>query len=185
MKPTDELKAEHEAIKQMLRIMGKVCDNLDAQKKVEPKDLEAIVEFIQVFADKCHHAKEEGTLFPAMIDAGIPAQGGPVSVMLAEHFRGRDYVKNIKAAIAAYKNGEPQAAQQIVDNARGYIALLGQHIDKEDFILYPMADRVLSETAQRRLEKEFARIEDEIVGHGKHEQFHDLLERLAKVYLSD
>ena len=28
-----------------------------------------------------------------MIDAGVPAEGGPISVMLAEHNEGRNFVK--------------------------------------------------------------------------------------------
>jgi hemerythrin-like domain-containing protein len=46
-----------------------------------------------------------------------------------------------------------------------------------------MADRVLTEAKQRELEKEFSRIEEEIVGHGVHEKFHALLEELSGIYL--
>lgn len=151
---------------------------------MEPKHLEDIVGFIHVFADKYHHAKEEDTLFPAMADAGIPREGGPIAVMLAEHVKGREYVKKVKDAIPAYQGGDPKAAPKIPANARSYIALLRQHIDKEDFVLYPMADRVLSEAAQERHEREFACIEGEIAGGEKHEQFHEPLDRSAKIYLS-
>jgi hemerythrin-like domain-containing protein len=74
VKPTEELKKEHEAIKLMIRIMGSVSDRLESGKKVDPKHLDSILEFIKVFADKCHHAKEEDLLFPAMEKAGIPLE---------------------------------------------------------------------------------------------------------------
>jgi DUF438 domain-containing protein len=93
MKPTEELKKEHEAIKLMVRIMGSVSDRLESGKKVDPKHLDSILEFIKVFADKCHHAKEEDLLFPVMEKAGIPKEGGPVGMMLLEHDEGRQYVK--------------------------------------------------------------------------------------------
>jgi hemerythrin-like domain-containing protein len=64
----------------------------------------------------------------------------------------------------------------------GNAALLGPHIEKEDHILYPMADRLLTEAKQKELEKEFARIEEEIVGHGVHKKFHALLEELSGIY---
>src|SRR3546814_15085307 len=38
------------------------------------------------------HGKEEGLLFPAMIEAGLSADGGPISVMLSEHEQGRALV---------------------------------------------------------------------------------------------
>jgi hemerythrin-like domain-containing protein len=183
MKPTQELSHEHEAIKVMLRIMGKACDKIEAGKAVDPDHLDQMVEFVQVFADKCHHAKEEDRLFPAMADAGVPVQGGPIGVMLLEHNKGREYVRAVKAAVPGYRAKDKAATQKIMVNARGYAALLGPHIDKEDHILYPMADQVLSEAKQKELEKEFARIEEEIVGHGVHEKFHALLEELSGLYL--
>jgi hemerythrin-like domain-containing protein len=183
MKPTLELSREHEAIKAMLRIVGKVCDRIDAGTDVEPDHLDRIVEFIQVFGDKCHHAKEEDRLFPAMAAAGVPVQGGPIGVMLIEHTKGREYVRAAKDAIPGYRAKDKSAARKVTANARGYAALLGPHIDKEDHILYPIADRVLSPETQHELEREFARIEEEIVGRGVHERFHALLEELAALYI--
>jgi hemerythrin-like domain-containing protein len=183
MNPTDELKNEHKAIKTMLAIMGEVCNALDAGSPVDPGHLDEIVEFVQVFADKCHHAKEEDLLFPAMVEAGIPKEHGPIGAMLAQHEKGRAYIQNVKKAAADYRGGNPKAARTISDNARGYAALLSQHIDKEDHILYPMADARLTAAKQAELLKAFERVEKEIVGAGKHEQFHAMLERLEKIYL--
>lgn len=63
-----------------------------------------------------------------------------------------------------------------------YISLLSQPIFKEDNILYPMGDARLTEEAQEELEKEFERVEKEIVGEGKHEYFEALLEELRAKY---
>lgn len=183
MNPTEELKKEHEAIKLMLRILGIVSEKLESGEKVNAKHLDEIVEFIQVFADKCHHGKEEDLLFPAMASVGFPRDRGPVCVMLIEHKEGRGYVKEMKEGIADYKAGKMESASKIAENARNYAALLSQHIEKEDNVLYPMADANLSEAKQKELEKGFERVENEIVGRGKHEEFHRLLHRLKETYL--
>jgi hemerythrin-like domain-containing protein len=151
---------------------------------VEPVDLERMVEFIRGFADRCHHGKEEDLLFCAMEEAGIPRQGGPIGVMLHEHTVGRNYVQGMAEGIAAYKAGDSQAAARIAESARGYVALLTQHIHKEDNILYPMADRVLSSAKQAELLQGFARVESERVGPGKHEEYHGLLDRLEEAYVN-
>ena len=182
MKPTEQLKEEHRAIKLMLRIAEKVCEKLESGEQVDPEHLERIVEFIRVFADKCHHGKEEDLLFTAMEEAGIPKKGGPIGVMLTEHDIGRGYVKGMSEAIAKYKAGDRKASSEIVRNARSYIALLNQHIDKEDNILYPMADMHLSEGKQEELLEEFEKVERERIGAGKHEEFHKLLDHLEAVY---
>jgi hemerythrin-like domain-containing protein len=102
--------------------------------------------------------------------------------MLTEHDMGRGYVRGMSEAIAKYKAGDGKASSAIVGNARNYIALLTQHIDKEDNILYPMADVHLSEDKQKELLEEFERVERERIGVGKHEEFHELLDHLKQVY---
>lgn len=185
MSPTEQLKEEHEAIKLMLKILEKVCEKLESKEEVNPEHLERIVEFIKVFADKCHHGKEEDLLFPAMEEAGIPKEGGPIGVMLTEHNMGRDYVKGMNEAVAKYKTGDRTVSPKIVENARNYIRLLTPHINKEDNILYQMADMRLSKEKQEELLEEFERVESEIIGADKHEEFHQLLRNLKQVYLGD
>jgi hemerythrin-like domain-containing protein len=185
MKPTEQLKEEHQAIKLMLRISERVCEKLESGEEVNPEHLEQMIEFIKVFADKCHHGKEEDLLFTAMEEVGIPKEGGPIGVMLTEHDMGRGYVRGMSEAVTRYKAGDRKALSGIVGNARNYIALLTQHIDKEDNILYPMADKHLSEDKQKALLEEFERVERERIGAGKHEEFHDLLNHLQEVYLED
>jgi hemerythrin-like domain-containing protein len=185
MKPTEDLKKEHEAIKLMLRILEKVSERLEAGEKVSAEHLDRILEFIRVFADKCHHGKEEGLLFQAMEKAGIPGERGPIGVMLYEHGEGRNFVKGMSDAVERYKKGEKKAGREVAKNARNYASLLSQHIEKEDNVLYPMADGRLSAAAQEELEKGFEKIEKEVIGPGRHEEFHELLHRLEDEYLKE
>ena len=131
--------------------------------------------------DKCHHGKEEDLLFPAMEQAGIPRQG-PIGVMLAEHEKGRGYVKAINTALEKFKAGDKSAAAAITDNAEGYIDLMLGHIDKEDNILYPMGDQRFSKEKDEELFEGFEKIEEERIGVGKHEEFHKLLHNLKEIY---
>lgn len=183
MKPTDQLKEEHQAIKLMLKILEAISLKLEKGKKVDSDHLDKILDFIRLFADRCHHAKEEDSLFIAMEKAGIPKEAGPIGMMLEEHQLGRDYVKAMGQAVAEYKKGEKGASEDIVENSRGYISLLDQHIDKEDNILYFMADAHLSERVQKELLGQFEKIEEERIGPGRHEAFHKLLHQLKEIYL--
>ncbi|MBC7237635.1 MAG: hemerythrin domain-containing protein [Chloroflexi bacterium] len=184
MKPTEELKEEHDAIKRMLRILERMADRLDAREDVRIEDIREAIGFIQGFADRCHHAKEEDLLFPAMEAAGVPRQTGPIAVMLAEHEQGRAHVRAMIKALDEHVAGVSDAAQRLADNARAYTALLRQHIDKEDGILYVIADARLSPRQQEELEKGFARVEREVIGAGQHETYHALLDRLSAAYLT-
>lgn len=184
MSATQVLVEEHEGIRLMLRILGKVCDRLEAGEAIDADHLAQIVEFLQVFADQCHHAKEEELLFPAMEAAGVPREQGPIGVMLYEHTLGRGYVSSMAETLAAYRAGEEAQAAAFASHARNYIALLTQHIEKENNILFPMADRTLSEQIQARLVEQFDDVERERIGPGRHEAFHEMMSDLEAVYLA-
>jgi hemerythrin-like domain-containing protein len=100
--------------------------------------LDQLIEFFIVFVDKCHHGKEEELLFPALEAIGVQRDGGPIGVMLAEHQQGREYVQKMNEAFSQYNEGDRAAATKLAKNARAYIALLRQHIDKENNVLFPI-----------------------------------------------
>jgi len=182
MKPTEELLQEHIAIRTMLGILENACQQIDAGRAPKSADLEKMLEFLRVFADKCHHAKEEQYLFPAMERAGVPKEQGPIGVMLAEHDLGRTHIRSMMKELERYEEGEKPALQKFAREARGYAQLLDQHIEKENQILFPLADRILSGENMEHLSKDFERMEVEIVGAGRHEEFHVWLRELKQVY---
>jgi hemerythrin-like domain-containing protein len=177
---TEDLKTEHRAIERMLAVLEAAAQRLESGQRVRPGLLREAVDFVRNFADRCHHGKEEENLFPRMEAAGVPRAGGPLGVMLAEHDQGRRYVAAIANAIDAYEGGDGSAAAIIAESARGYVGLLRQHIGKEDNVLFPMADRVLSLEDQRELEQRFEEIETEVMGPGVHERYHRLLDDLER-----
>lgn len=183
MRATEDLVAEHAGIKRMLAVLEQVAARLDAGHGIPAGRLSAMVEFLQVFADRCHHAKEEGVLFPAMEAAGVPRQGGPIGVMLAEHVTARAHVQAMAESAASAGGGERPAGATFAAHARAYAVLLRSHIDKEDHVLYPMADRVLGEKREAELAEEFERIERDVIGPGRHEAFHHLLDELEAEYV--
>jgi len=179
-KPTELLVAEHDIIERMLNVLNEAADRLQRGDAVAAELFVKAADFIQNFADRCHHAKEEDILFKLMGERGIPTQGGPIAVMLIEHNQGRGYRKGLADAAERLKNGDASAEQAVIENARNYSALLSQHIQKENNILYPMANQILSEQDQQNLQREFERVENDVIGKGVHEKYHHLVEELEK-----
>jgi hemerythrin-like domain-containing protein len=182
MKATDELKKEHRGIEVMLDIMTAVSARADQYETLNAADLDAMMEFLTVFADKCHHGKEEEYLFPALEEAGIRREGGPIGVMLYEHTQGRALIAKLKEAVAGYKAGEKSALKGFSSASGEYVKLLTAHIQKEDHALFPMADARLSSTKDEWLCEKFELLERERIGEGKHAEFHALLKRLKAQY---
>ncbi len=176
MRATETLREEHRAIERMLAVLETAADGLDAGERPPASLFRDAVDFVRNFADKCHHGKEEDNLFPRMEGRGVPREGGPLGMMLHEHDLGRQYVGAVDGAIEAYEAGDEGAAETIAENARQYAELLRGHIAKENAVLFPMADRVLTEEDQRDLEERFERVEAELMGPGVHERYHRMLD---------
>jgi hemerythrin-like domain-containing protein len=183
MKATDHLIHEHEAVLKMIKILEAIAQKLDKGENVWASDLEAALNFLRVFVDKCHHGKEENILFPKLVETGIPNEGGPVGMMLREHVIGRGYIAGFAEGTEKYKSGDKKAITDITENIRGYGELLTSHIFKENNVLYKMADMHLTAQQQTELLENFEKLEDEVIGRGGHEQYHALLERLEQQYL--
>jgi len=149
--PTDVLREEHRVILRALDALETAGGRLAAGRALPEGWWPDILAWLRGFADRNHHAKEETSLFPAMVKAGVPSAGGPIAVMLEEHGRGR-------ALIHAMETGEPA---ERAARAREYVGLLRDHIDKENGVLFPLADAVLDEAAQRALQSEFEAVEVE------------------------
>jgi hemerythrin-like domain-containing protein len=143
MKAIDILMEEHRVIERVLDAVEGATYHLEQGHSVRAGFFQDAAEFFAGFADGTHHRKEEGVLFPAMIDAGIPAQGGPIPVMLMEHEQGRTLVRAMREAASRLELGEPEAAQRVVSSARSFVALLRDHIVKEDEVLFPMAAQLI------------------------------------------
>lgn len=179
--PVEILMHEHRIIERALRALGGICRRLESGVSVPPDVPAQLVEFIQTFADRCHHGKEEKHLFPTLEARGVPREGGPIGVMLQEHEQGRGLVRAMADAAAAYARGEGEAAARFVAAARQYRDLLTQHIFKEDHVLFQIARNVLDAPTQAALVEAFDR-EEVALGVGTHQQYEALVAELEKAW---
>ncbi|HXE74746.1 MAG TPA: hemerythrin domain-containing protein [Candidatus Xenobia bacterium] len=176
---TAVLRKEHDAILQMLDATEILAQRLSAGMAVEPERLTEMLEFFQIFADRCHHGKEEDLLFPLLERKGLLRAGGPVGVMLDEHEQGRALIRSMNESARGYREREANAGRRYADASRRYAALLRQHIEKENNILFMLADRLLSPAEQEELAQAFERAEVEKIGAGTHERLHALMQKFT------
>ena len=181
MYATQQLRDEHEGIRVMLSVLEHLAGELQQGATVDAGDLASILDFLRTFADKCHHGKEEELLFPALAVAGLPEHSGPIAVMLSEHTQGRAFIRGMGKALAQLP--DTAARLTFAENALGYVHLLRAHIEKENQVLFMMAEMRLPAAEHARLLEAFERIETERIGAGKHEQFPALLHALRDRYL--
>ncbi|MBZ5579620.1 MAG: hemerythrin domain-containing protein [Acidobacteriia bacterium] len=159
MHPTEILSQEHRAIEVRLNDLEVRIRALEPAAIFPRAFFDEALDFFRHFADGCHHAKEENLLFPLLKERGVPEQGGPIGVMLAEHDEGRAYLKAVRDNLDAAERGSATAREAVCASAEAYIDLLRRHIYKEDHILFRMAQMVLQPDDVAELQKQFAAVE--------------------------
>ena len=135
---TEELRQEHQAVLQLLNEMNRVLDSANTSTAASWKPFfENALEYFKRDV-ATHFKKEEDALFPAM-EGHIGRNGGPIAVMLNEHQLHNSLLKELGDAVTA---GNLAGLRSVWEN---FNPLLTMHIAKEDSVLFPMAEHMLTE----------------------------------------
>ena len=184
MKPTENLKYEHQAVKLMLKIMSKISESIKSKEVFYTKDVEEIVDFLVVYFDKGHRIKEEKFFYPAFKFDDIQMKNDCI-VLLNEHLLGKSYLNEIICCVENCKIGSTFSCEKIADCMINYVTLIQNHIQKEENIYFPYADQVLSEDNQIELSKQFQTIDNKIIGTEVQKGFDELLKEMEYKYLKE
>ncbi|MBT3982294.1 MAG: hypothetical protein HOE90_13130 [Bacteriovoracaceae bacterium] len=139
MQCTEILMKEHETI---LARVSQLEQTLESKVSENIEAIDKTIEFIQKYADEFHHAKEEDIYFKWMIDKNPMFEGGPIHCMLDEHNKGRSFIKTAVAEMDKIKSDPTHSEEQVKESLTNFIDLIRAHIDKENNVLYQMAEQV-------------------------------------------
>lgn len=181
MKATDNLITDHTTIERLLDCLDQAVVRLTEPSALEARHLLEATDFIEHFADQHHHYKEEHILFQALTDRGMPQQGSPVAVMLHEHDQARSYTRDLRAAAERMADGDESARTDAAQAATGYSQLLRQHIFKENNILFPLANQIISSDDVDAIDEEFEQFNQQAQQQDIRQTCLALLDDLEKV----
>lgn len=157
MLPVAPLMIEHRLIEKMIAVIRKEIDRCESEGNINPEFIDAAVDFIRTYADKCHHGKEEDVLFRDLRGKELPgALKGIVSELIDEHQLGRKAVKDLVEAKQRYIRGDKQAVPAILDCLRYMTDFYPKHIEKEDrHFFLPCMNYFTSEEKEAMLKEEW------------------------------
>ncbi len=195
---TKELVDEHKLIKKMISVLENAVKRFKENNDLDILIFEKAIDFIPNYADKFHHAKEEDILFKEMLNKNMPKEDGPIQAMLIEHEQGRDFVKGMKKSIDELNKSkdnkkkeeknrkdedkikQDEIKQNLIKNAKGYIELLKEHIDKEDNILYPLAEKIFNDDEKQKQLTAFDKANKNKGGKNTVEKYEKIVKDLEK-----
>lgn len=175
-KATQDLRNEHGVILRVMKVADKMVSGTAKEKDVLIQHYGDLVFFLKIFADKCHHGKEEVYLFPELVKNGVANDSGIISELLLEHTLGREYITLMDKSLGSKNTSEFEI--YLIK----YRDLIREHIKKETNILFALADKILNDKIQDELFEKFEDHEENVIGHGVHEKLHSNIKVWENVY---
>jgi len=175
----DYLIAEHELIERSMAVLKTCLDNFD--KAVNQHfQMQRALDFLLAFGDTMHNRKEENILFPLMIQRGLPAEGGPIGVMLMEHESERALLQRMLVQLTGLATAPEEMREDFRQQGIDYLKIRAEHIWKENDILYPMGRKVLTPEDETRLLEEFIAIDTRTYGDQARHHYRQMVEEVEQ-----
>ena len=178
---TSELEAEHRVIQKVVSCMAALQHDIEEGRAPDIEALRRVVEFMQLYGDGLHHGKEEKLLFPALEARGVPVKGCPIGALLAEHVEGRRLIGELSAAIDACEQRDETQAGVIAQTLAELVRLYPAHIWKEDFLAFPMSEKILGPEEKADLAVRYEAV-NEAMGAKERERLEALAESLMQAH---
>lgn len=140
MQPIGPLMIEHRLIERMVALMRQELERIRANIAVDPEFafvdpvfIDTAVDFLRIYADRCHHGKEEDILFAELATKDLtPDLKKTMDDLTADHVQAREYTGELVKAKENYLRQEPDAVNQILSYLDRLTSMYPQHIETED-----------------------------------------------------
>lgn len=176
---TVSLRRDHELIEKAVKAMESTIQLLNDGKQIPESILLPTIDFSKNFTDICHHTKEEKSLFPALEQAGLPSNMGPIPIMLMDHKRTREIATQMEESAKEYLSSGDSA--KLISDMQQYVEHVTEHLWKENNRLFMMAEARLQYVSEK-VDKELNEIENsQLKDLGKSRaDYEQLVETLSK-----
>lgn len=161
---------EHRWIERVIADLQRRLGGPSPRRPIDPAYVERVVDFLQTYADRCHHGKEEDILFRDLEHKALePALAASMRELVSEHEWARATTRRLVSAnaslVAGNKESIPDVHRLLADLASFYT----KHIEKEDKNFFRPAVAYLSADEQEAMLGEFARFDASLI-HEKYRQ---------------
>ncbi|WP_404378514.1 hemerythrin domain-containing protein [Caenispirillum salinarum] len=170
------IKQEHRNLFRVVHLMEQMVRD---QKEPDRAFLRHIIEYIETFTDRYHHPKEDLFLFKAL-RARDPAAEAILEELEAEHDNCPVSLTTLKTALDRWDTeGTAEAKAAFEDQVQQYLRFQMKHMQKEEGIVMPMAQRCLTPEDWAPIDAAFRDNDDPIFGPGARAEVRGMYSKLV------
>ena len=179
MKTIERLELEHRWIGSMANSLETLLADARTSNQL-PREAYDLLSLYESFADGRHQDKEERVLFLELLDAAQDRDRDVLGRLIADHEAERAHMAKMRVNLLGAVYGEPGCVQDFLREASAYVDLHQAHMRREEEILLPMDERLLTPEADERVARGFEEIEGGPGDpHAVEEQIKRLLHRIG------
>jgi len=178
MMPIAPLMIEHRLIERMIDVMKEELLLIEKEKKIDPEFIEMAVDFIRTYADRCHHGKEEDTLFRDLGGKKLTDEHRRMMEELVEEHRwARKVTGRLVEANTRYVQGNKEALSAITDCVKSLVEFYPKHIEKEDKHFFIPCMEYFSDAEREAMLKEEWEFDKNLI----HEKYRNIVIAVEKI----
>jgi hemerythrin-like domain-containing protein len=169
------IRDEHKTLGAMLRALGKMIDNGPGDAPERYFDvMRATLFYIDEFPERMHHPKESQLLFPHLLRLA-PECSEIIARLEKDHAGSERAIRELQHLLLGWELVGDSRRHAFESSARHYLELYQGHMQLEDTVVLPLAEKVLGEADWAALDAAFASNCDPLNGKFPRDPLYDRL----------
>lgn len=156
LRSCEHLRREHDLIEQVLEGLDLLKGHGSRRSSVPEPPISGAIEFFSAFVQRCHDRKEEDVLFPVL---EVRQPGDALAPVRSDHDEERQQLATLRTL-----SRHPRDGAEVLAALDAYGQLLRRHIARENDLVLPLAELMLSPDDDVLVESSFGRIEEHALG---------------------
>lgn len=175
------IREEHRMLRSVMHALEQVVQELlnhhiDADHAL----IACMLYYIEDFPERCHHPKEDETLFRLLRERTASADA-VLDELQAQHVRSAQMMAYLQRLFVHYLGGAPDGLRHFYDAVESYAAFLGDHLEQEENQVLPLAEKYLQPGDWQEIDAAFSANQDPLRGAQMQQEFRKLKQRITNL----
>ncbi|MFP4071404.1 MAG: hemerythrin domain-containing protein [Desulfovibrionales bacterium] len=165
---------EHRLIERMVDVLKAEIDLIKLGQGPDIDLLRRTVDFFRMYADRCHHGKEEDILFRELKKKDLsPELRARMDELIQDHKDARQMVSSLEEATTSFSQGNDDAREQIRTLLARLVAFYPHHIKMEDNHFFHPCMEYFTKEEQKAMLDEYWEFDKNLI----HEKYGTIVDR--------
>jgi hemerythrin-like domain-containing protein len=172
------IRDEHRSIAAVLHGMQYLVDRIRTKKaKIDPRVFRAMLYYLDTFAERVHHPKEDRYLFDALRRRGCT--DALIAELEKEHAGGEQALRKLEQNLIRYEEGGDREFQAFAREVEAFVEGYWDHMRKEEEQVFPLAEKLLRAEDWTSIDREFEKNRDPLAAERETRDFQKLFTRIV------